>query len=650
MKNGTRWAALAVMAVLLGACSGESEDASFSEEALLSLTTGAGAGVPVWGVDPCEFPHAFAQNNGFNYIEAKPGEHVIHGTPGKDLIVGTDGDDHIWGGAGADIICAGYGEDVVHGDNRDDGSPNNDANDGPDYIDGGGDNDTLYGDGCNDVIHGRAGSDDLWGGDGDDILLGDILDDNLYGEDGDDLLIGGHGTDTLNGGKGNDFLRGDTGNDTFIGGAGSDVASFITAMPPGQGQKVGSPPNTINGVKVDFSVTGKCDAPFLDGKSRHDGCANGDGGNEPIDGVETVIGSPYDDIFLGANGGPHFMGGYGNDKCDGKACGQGVAAGTIFVAVHSTPRDTGVTVMGTSGSDQLEIYPKGQKLIVHVTNNVPIAAQAPCQAVGQTVTCPLAHTLRFLAVWLGDGGDIAKFGSQVAGSDAFPRDITVHASGDDGSDWLHGGDEQDVFFSGPTGEDHLFGNAGSDALLSESRKWPAMDCSKLTKDQQDHNPRCYEDKPDGAAYTDGADELSGGPGDDQLVTDYPCGGHTNSGGPGRDIAGFARSGHFDLTAQLAGASTVTKAFHAHAYNPQLCGLAKATRFEDDLEILEAADGNDELWGNDKPNTIWGREGNDAVHGLGGDDDLEGTQGYDWLYGGAGNNVFKGGEEVFDNAD
>jgi Ca2+-binding RTX toxin-like protein len=177
-----------------------------------------------------------------------------------------------------------------------------------------------------------------------------------------------------------------------------------------------------------------------------------------------------------------------------------------------------------------------------------------------------------------------------------------------------------------------------------------MDCSKLTNDQKKNNPRCDEDKPDGATYTDGPDELRGGPGDDQLVTDYPCGAHFNSGGPGKDIAGFARSGKFDLNAQLAGGASIEKSFHGMAYNPQLCGLGKATKFDDDLEILEAADGNDELWGNDVRNIIWGREGNDHIHGLGGNDTLEGLLGEDSVWGGAGDDEITGAEHQYPDAD
>lgn len=649
-------AALVGVVALLGACSGGAEDLAESEDPLNALSNGAGAGVPNWDEDHCENPAKFANDHGYHLIVAKPDQHVVHGTPGRDVIVGTDEADHIWGGAGGDFICAGYGEDYVHGDNRDDGNPSNDTNDGPDYIDGGGDNDHLFGDGGKDLIHGRGGSDTIFGGPDDDILLGDILDDDIFGEEGDDLLIGGHGTDLLMGGPGNDYLRGDTGNDAFIGGPGKDVASFVTAMPPGQGEKVNGPPNAIHGVKIDFGPNGRCedqgfDLKYFNGRKQHDGCANGDGGNEPLDSIETVLGSPYDDVFIKGGEAPKFIGGYGDDRCDGVPCGKGAPnPAAVMVAIDETPRDTGLVVIGRDQDDALEIYVKNHHLVVHAKGGTPLATTVPCALAGDTVTCPIAHTLRWVGAFMGAGEDVATFGDDVPGADAFNRDVTVHASGGDDDDKLFGGDEQDVFFTGPTGVDWLYGKGGGDALLSESRKWAAMDCSNLTKAQQAKNPRCTEDKPIGAKYADGPDHLYGGPGDDQLVTDYPCGAHFNSGGGGKDIAGFARSGRFDLWAQLAGNASVKKNFAGKAFNPQLCDVSFATRFDpgDDLEILEAADGDDELWGNDRANVIWGREGDDHIHGLAGKDTLWGLLGEDWVYGGGGDDEITGAEHAFPN--
>jgi Ca2+-binding RTX toxin-like protein len=634
-----------VLVALLPGCASEAdENVGTTSDALGAVDKGAGAGPARFEVDPCENPRAFARAHGYNLIEARAGDHTIVGTEGRDLIVGTAGDDEIWGKGGADVICAGEGEDTVHG------------GDGDDYIDGGGDNDKLFGDAGNDLIHGRGGSDVIHGGGGDDQLFGDILDDHIFGDEGNDLLVGGHGTDILNGGPGNDYLRGDTGNDAFIGGEGTDIASFATAMPPGQGDTVGRPRNAVNGVKVDF--TNECaDAGDIGGNQRHDGCANGDGGNEPLDGIEIVIGSPYDDAFIAGGKRVRFIGGYGDDRCDGNPCGAALppgAGGKVFVTLASeSARDTGLVVRGTKSSDNIDIVEQDGHFRVRSNAGTPLYAGPGCRDEGADVICKPKHVLRWIAAWMDDGSDVVKLAEAAGGSARFPIDMTAHVNGGNGDDFLHGGDEEDVFFSGPTGEDHLFGNRGDDALLSESRKWPKKDCSGMTKQQQADDARCTEDKPDAAHYSDGADDLFGGPGNDQLVSDYPCGGHHFSGGGGKDIAGFARSGRFAIHAQLAGRASVVKSFHGRAFNPQLCGVAKGTRFADDLEILEAADGNDELWGNDDANIIWGREGDDRIHGLDGNDTLEGLLGDDSLFGGAGEDKLlgaRGNNRLFQDAD
>lgn len=632
----------ALVAVAPGCTSDPNDAVGESADALSATNNGAGAGPERFDEDPCATPATFAKRHGYNLIVMKAGQHRMDGTNGRDLIVGTPGDDVIDAKGGDDIVCAGEGEDTVKG-----GSGN-------DYIDGGGDNDKLYGDEGNDLIHGRGGSDEIHGGDGDDMLFGDILDDKLYGGDGDDLLVGGHGTDVLDGGPGNDYLRGDTGNDAFIGGAGQDVASFITAMPPGQGKVVGGP-DKINGVKVDF--TNECaEAGDIGlGKARHDGCANGDGGNEPLDGVEIVVGSPYDDVFVSDAGKTRFIGGYGSDTCDGKACGKAFPAGAankVFVTMDDMPRDTGLVIVGTPARDVIDVVRQGNAFRVRPSEGTSLFPGPGCRADGAVVECTPKHVLRHVAAWMGDGDDTVRLAEAAQGSRSFPLDMTAHVNGGEGDDRLFGGDEQDVFFSGPTGKDHLFGNNGDDALLSESQKWKAKDCSGLTNEQKLRNARCTEDKPNGDEYTDGADELFGGQGNDQLVVDYPCGGHVMDGGPGKDIAGFARSGRYGIKAQLGGKASKETAFHGRAFNPELCEVGKGTHIAGDLEILEAADGDDELWGNDDKNWIWGREGNDEIHGLGGDDVLDGLRGDDNLYGGAGNddlNGHSGNNQLFQDA-
>jgi Ca2+-binding RTX toxin-like protein len=602
-------------------------------ESSAALDQGGGGGPAVWQSDPCSDPTLKPTVFDHN------GDHVFIGTDKDDVIFGTDGADVIWGGGGNDIICAFDGDDEIHG-----GA-------GDDYIDGGGGNDVIFGDEGDDVIHGRAGGDEIHGGPGNDVLFGDILDDKLWGDDGDDLLIGGHGTDEMHGGNGNDYLRGDTGNDSFFGDDGVDVASFMTAMPPGDHDPFHPNANIgVDGVIVDF--TDPCVSAKDPSQTKHDGCAYGDGAHEPLDSIEVVVGSPYSDRFI-TNGTQQFVGSYGNDMFDvpsksqildgagndtwqGKPFGGAakvVPTSDVFVFVEAHARDLGVLIMGTASADDVTIHPNAQQqLVVSGNGSTTVrAGGALCHQQGaQEVACDIDHTLRYIAAYGGDGDD------HITMQGDFPRDFTAHANGGRDDDTLIGGDEQDVLFSGITGSDWLYGNGGDDALLSESE--PEFNAAKLTQN---------------IPYVDGADHLFGGPGNDQLVSDFPCGGHVYSGGDGFDIAGFARSGDLPIHAQLAQVGdnpSIKMPFYAHAYNPPnvpgysgaFCTIAQGTTFYPDLEVLEASSANDVLYGNDEDNVIWGREGDDEIHGLGGNDHLCGLDGNDVIYGDSGEDVLEGG--------
>lgn len=572
---------------------------------VLMIVTGCGVGEPsvgdivvadlARGQDPCHDPSIKKRVT----VEADSNDpHRFVGSNGDDVIFGTPGDDKIFGNGGDDLICAG---------------------DGDDYIDGGDGNDTIFAGAGDDIVHGRGGSDIIWGGAGADVLFGDTLDDTLHGEAGNDILIGGHGTDTLDGGDGNDFLRGDTGNDTFIGGDGNDIASWATALPPGQPEiKADGTPNLVLGVQIKFE--GACD---------HGGCADGDGGNEPIHGIERIIGSDFKDNIQ--PNGQDVDSGFGEDRP--------TPVSTVYVdAVRSFSGeliDVGVVVMGSPGDDHYKITGAAGDVVTVVSNGTQITALAPCvNANPNTVTCDVGAWLagqphrgnpfHYVLGW-GDAGN-----DEITFAGTFPRELETHVSGGPGNDHLVGGDEADVFFTGVDGTDHLEGGDGDDALIGESHHTAAW---------------VNDDRPEVADYHDGGDVFDGGPGNDQLVVDYVCGGHTYIGGGGHDIAGFARSGKHGIHAQLAGPSATKTRWYGFAANMDLCGGKPDawTKLAADLEVLEASDGPDFLWGDDRNNTIWGRGGGDHIYGLGGDDLILGADGTDVIDGGgqAGDEVHLG---------
>lgn len=591
MKSNALWpskrAWIGVVGVLLLAgCTGEAPDPE--EE---TARDAAELSNP-WGHDPCKVLAPTITDQGH--------PHKFYGTPGPDVIFGTHGDDEIWGGGGDDIICADDGDDTVHGGG------------GADYIDGGMGKDYLYGDDGNDLIHGRSGGDEIHGGAGDDRLYGDLLDDKLWGDAGDDLIVGGHGVDIMHGGIGDDWLRGDTNGDEFHGDGGYDVASFATAMPPGQPQGTENSQNPIDGVLVDFTK----------------GTANGDGADELLHGISKVIGSPFNDRFVGV-GNRTIVSGYGSDTCDGKPCGGSgpSPAGKVLVYTMPHARDLGLVVLGTPGDDHVEIAAVGHTIRVTATDGADLDTGAGCSHANAQVTdvveCPIgAEALGYIVGWGDKGADTFQMTGDM------PRDITVHLDGGEGDDTLVGGDEQDVLFGGRTGKDVLRGHGGDDALISESYDW-------------DRNLP-------GSQYPGGGDVLDGGPGNDQLVVDYLCAGHHYIGGSGTDVAGFARSGSRPIHASLGGPLDPQNrpAFFGRGYN-DLCDAPGewqkyATYIAGDLEILEGSAGDDVLHGNDLDNVIWGRLGDDHLFGHGGDDELDGLSGNDILYGGPGRDVLRGG--------
>lgn len=537
------------------------------------------------GRNPCEDPDIRKRVN-VRAVANDP--HRFVGTNARDVIFGTAGNDVIFGNGGDDLIC-GLG--------------------GDDFIDGGNGRDLIFAGGGEDIVHGRGGSDRIYGGDGADVLFGDILDDSVYGQAGNDILIGGHGTDTLDGGADNDFMRGDTGNDVFIGDDGNDTVSFATALPPGQPEvKNDGSPNPITGVAIDLE-TKTCNQA---------GCADGDGGNEPMHGIEQIVGSPFLDRIVAPG-----------RTIDDPAP---AAPGTVYIDTALAPNgdivDLGVVVLGTPGPDNIKIA--GANTIVNVTGGV--TAGEGCNAVAGGVRCDIGAYLatrahrqapfHFVTAWGDTGADTIE----IVGE--FPREFETHVSGGEGTDHLMGGAQQDVFFTGTSGTDHLEGRGGDDALLSESHHTLAW---------QDGN------RPETSKYDDGGDILDGGDGNDQLVADYVCGGHRYLGGPGYDIAGFARSGRPGISAQLGGPSKMKTQWWGFAANMELCGNAPnrwtswRTGVDADLEVLEASDGPDRLWGDDGPNVIWSRGGGDKVYALGGNDEIRGADGNDVLDGGSGEN-------------
>jgi Ca2+-binding RTX toxin-like protein len=537
---------------------------------------------------------------GTDHVYGGTGDDSIINIKGKDSSFGEDGNDTIQGGPSADAIDGGTGNDFVNGasdrDNLEGGS-------GDDLILGDDGSDTIDGGDGADEIHGGAGGEDMTGGTGNDRLYGDLLDDDMDGGPGDDLLIGGHGGDRMIGGSGNDWMRGGPNGDSYAGGDGVDTVSFADNTPAW---------DTTTGANVDLGA----------------GTAITPDGVEHLNGVEDILGSAFDDTIKGTGGADGLDGGPGNDKITGgaaadelnggpgndtcdvtagdktTACGLGVALETppdprpagAFVYMDPRGPDPGLYVLGQQGGgndDVLVTTANGALSVTSRAGTAIVSLPGPidtCTVLTAAVHCPPPTTaLSFVTVW-GDQGDDHL---SLAGS--YPSTMSTVMDGGPGNDTLDGTSGDDILFSGQSGNDVLNGGDGSDALL---------------------------------ALGTGGDKVNGGNGNDQLVSDDVCQGHDYNGGPGFDIAGFARYAYAPkngVKATLGGAAT----------DPDR-GNCSATHLGNDLEILEGSDGPDILTGtNGKDPLILGRGGNDTLHGMGGADDLDGGDGIDSIFGDGG---------------
>ncbi|MEO9822080.1 MAG: Calx-beta domain-containing protein [Paracoccaceae bacterium] len=237
-----------------------------------------------------------------------------------------------------------------------------------------GDANYLLGTSLEDTIKGFNGDDTIFALESNDYIEAGNGKDEVYADTGNDTILGGSGDDTLMGDQGNDLIEGGLGKDSIDGGTGTDTASYA---------------NATGGVVVKLN---KDEATGSDGLDR-------------ITSIENLIGSDFNDKFVGTAIQNVFDTGAGND--------------IVFTRGGDDVVDTGIgndTVYGDNGSEEID---------------------------------------------LGDGDDFAR---TKAGDDEI-----ILGQGDDrvaagvGADTAFGGDGNDTFFMGSQ-NDFAFGGAGEDVL------------------------------------------------------------------------------------------------------------------------------------------------------------------------------------------
>ncbi len=248
------------------------------------------------GQDPCKDPAILKPAR-----TSKPTKTIriaFVGTNGDDVIVGIEGDDEIYGarrrrsdlrarrqrlyrrgGDGKDRIYAGDGDDIVH--------------------------------------EGRGASDWIYGGPGDDLLFGDILDDQHLrrGRRRHHPRRSRHRRDGRRRGRELHARRHRQRHSSSAARA-IDIASFATALPPGQprvrSRRCDREPDRRRARHEDH----RCDEPFATTCT----AADGDGGNEEAPRhFDMIVGSPFSDS-IDPNG-RDVQSGLGEDVIDGVKTG-----------------------------------------------------------------------------------------------------------------------------------------------------------------------------------------------------------------------------------------------------------------------------------------------------------------------------------------
>ena len=249
----------------------------------------------------------FDQGTDSDTIDGGAGNDKIYGGNGNNVLIDGDGNDFVYGNGGNDTFRVGSGVDIYDGgagiDTADfSGSASSvtanlalgtaagtatgsDKLVSIENLTGSASADTLTGSASDNRIDGGAGNDQIAGGAGNDTLYGGDGNDQINGGSGNDVIYDGAGNDTVTAGDGNDYIFAGSGTDKYVGGTGFDTLDYSAAT---------------NGINVDAGK--KTVLGYTDDK---------------LDGIEKIIGTSFDDNFIGGKASNFFDGGLGNDTFRG---------------------------------------------------------------------------------------------------------------------------------------------------------------------------------------------------------------------------------------------------------------------------------------------------------------------------------------------
>ena len=565
-------------------------------------------------------------DEGGNTLSGLAGDDYLDGRAGDDLLSGGSGNDTLIAGGGADSHDGGIGTDTldysgysaadsirvtlqgseyaqVSVTGADDDQVRNVesvvATAGNDQLGGDSQANSLSGEGGDDVISGGTGSDQLLGGEGDDQLrFDDLLEVGVtlslitntasYAVDGsvdsfsgfetyattlqDDIILTSIEADSVEGLDGDDSFISSSGSDTLHGGAGQDT--------------------------VDYSDNDDIDhieARLDEGNTITIDVIGGD--DDEVTSIESVIGSPGDDLLYGDTQDNTLEGAAGNDVLDGGAGDDhllGDAGDDRFVA------GLGEDIFeGGAGTDELDFSGAASSVSVDLSLNAALNDGSGGQdtiltienIIGSSGSDIIAGDSRVNVLSAGAGNDIVRggLGSDTLDGGAGQLD-EVHF--DDLSDF---GITLDI----EAGTATYRQDASTDTLLGFELYFTTNQDDLITGSEADDTVSALDGN-DIIYASAGADFLDGGAGSDSV-----------------DYSTVVEASSVSVT--LNGASTAIAT---------LVGVGSQSIVN--IENVTGTSGNDTLGGDSLENTIVAGDGDDTVFGGAGSDVLDGGDGLDEL--------------------
>ena len=284
-----------------------------------------------------------------------------------------------------------------------------------------------------DFVHMRSGDDTFYGEGGNDKIYGDFGNDRLYGGAGADIIDSGDGADLVDGGDGDDVIYG------F--GSGTEIGGFDQLVGGSGNDKI------YGGEGVD-KLSGGAGDDELYGEGNTDPFTHGGDGNDYLDGGssgDNLYGDNGDDFVYGSDDQDIVQGDAGDDILRPGKPSQAINGGPDEVIGGTGFADTGFDLMDLSDWD---IAPIG------VTADMD-TQQNPLTAIDGTVSFP---------AWFQMEGVIGTQNNDtIIGTDVLDAAGAANLFG--GSNWLIGGNGNDLFTGGGGNDVIVGGSIRLDSLI-----------------------------------------------------------------------------------------------------------------------------------------------------------------------------------------